>query len=109
MDSNPSQPLVLTLVNSRMHKEAQKSPSDPTSFGVTGEYEANPQFSSGMSAFNSFMPTSSAYVICHYESASGNDASAASTAEADPGTSTPYDSLPTQQGKDEGTKTYSLD
>ncbi|GJY94427.1 hypothetical protein Tco_0510788 [Tanacetum coccineum] len=36
------------------------------------------------------------------------DASADSTAEADPRKSTPIDSLPPQQGRDEGTKNYSL-
>ncbi|GJU30882.1 hypothetical protein Tco_1174471 [Tanacetum coccineum] len=62
-----------------------------------------------MSAFTKLMPTYSTSVICHSKSVSGNDALADSTAKADPGTSAPNDSLPPQQGKDEGTKTYSLD
>nr|GFA54147.1 hypothetical protein [Tanacetum cinerariifolium] len=44
----------------------------------------------------------------HSEFASRYDASADSTAKADSGTSAPNDSLPPQQGKDEGTKNYSL-
>ncbi|GKE51046.1 hypothetical protein Tco_1486202, partial [Tanacetum coccineum] len=46
--------------------------------------------------------------IIHSESASGRDASIDSTAEADPGNSAPYNSLPQQQGRDEGTKTIHL-
>nr|GFC62296.1 hypothetical protein [Tanacetum cinerariifolium] len=37
------------------------------------------------------------------------DALADSTAKVDPGTSAPNDYLPSQQGKDKGTKNYSLD
>ncbi|GJW76542.1 hypothetical protein Tco_0138224 [Tanacetum coccineum] len=66
-DSNPSQPPVSTPVDIGMHKEDQQVTSGPTSLGVTSEARANPQLSSG------------------------NDASAASTAEADPGNSAPSD------------------
>ncbi|GKE38147.1 hypothetical protein Tco_1461552, partial [Tanacetum coccineum] len=71
MDSNPSQPIVSTPVDTGMHKEDQQVTSGPTSLGVTSEARANPQLSS-------------ASFIIHFESASENDASAASTAEADP-------------------------
>ncbi|GJY93963.1 hypothetical protein Tco_0509745, partial [Tanacetum coccineum] len=47
--------------------------------------------------------------IIHSESASGNDASAVSTAEADPGKSGPSDFVPQQQGMNEGTKNTSYD
>ncbi|GKD88465.1 hypothetical protein Tco_1363972 [Tanacetum coccineum] len=39
----------------------------------------------------------------------GCDASTDSTAEVDPGKSAPNDSIPSQQGMDEGTKNYSID
>ncbi|GJZ94942.1 hypothetical protein Tco_0667145, partial [Tanacetum coccineum] len=45
MDSNPSQPLVSTLVDTRMHKEDQQATGGPTSSGVTNEARANLQFS----------------------------------------------------------------
>ncbi|GKA61033.1 hypothetical protein Tco_0760440 [Tanacetum coccineum] len=45
--------------------------------------------------------------IIHSESASGCDASADSIAEADPRLSAPNDSIPQQQGMDEGTKNTS--
>ncbi|GKA54122.1 hypothetical protein Tco_0753071 [Tanacetum coccineum] len=67
MDSNPSQPLVSTHVDTRMHKEDH----------------------SGMSAFNLNELIYSASFIIHSESASRNDASATSTAEIDPGKSAP--------------------
>nr|GEV95506.1 hypothetical protein [Tanacetum cinerariifolium] len=47
--------------------------------------------------------------IIHSESTSGYDTSTDSTAEADPGKSAPNDSLHLQQGRDKGTKNYSLD
>ncbi|GKF29463.1 hypothetical protein Tco_0095805, partial [Tanacetum coccineum] len=47
--------------------------------------------------------------IVHSESASGYDASVDSTAEADPGLSALNDSIPQQQGMDEGTKSTSFD
>ncbi|GJU92995.1 hypothetical protein Tco_1317751 [Tanacetum coccineum] len=95
--------------NKRMHKEDQKATGGPTSLRVTSEARANPQLSSGMSAFNLNGPIYSASFIIHFESASENDALAASTAEADPGKSTPSDFLPQQQGMNEGTKNTSYD
>ncbi|GKA73723.1 hypothetical protein Tco_0780025 [Tanacetum coccineum] len=44
-----------------------------------------------------------------HQSTSGCDASTDSTAEADPVKSAPNDSIPSQQGMDEGTKNYSID
>ncbi|GJU94579.1 hypothetical protein Tco_1319335 [Tanacetum coccineum] len=64
MDSNPSQPLVSTLVDTGIHKEDQQATGGPTSLGVTGEARANPQLNR-------------------------NDASAVSTAEANLGKSAP--------------------
>ncbi|GJZ44230.1 hypothetical protein Tco_0591485 [Tanacetum coccineum] len=108
-DSNPSQPPVFTPLDTGMHKEDQQAAGGPTSLGVTSEEGAHPQLSSGMSAFSKLKAIYSASVIIRFESASGYDASTNSTAEADPGTFAPNDSLPPQQGKDEGTKNYSLD
>nr|GEZ35558.1 hypothetical protein [Tanacetum cinerariifolium] len=54
-------------MDTRMHKEDQQATSGPTSLGVTSEARANPQLSSD------------------------------SIAEADPGLSTPNDSIPSQQ------------
>ncbi|GKC65282.1 hypothetical protein Tco_1097880 [Tanacetum coccineum] len=109
MDSNPSQPLVSTPVNTGMHKEDQQATGGPTSLGVTSEARANPQLSSGMLVFNLNKPIYSASFIIHSESASGNDASAVSTAEADPGNSAPSDFVPRQQGMNKGTKNTSYD
>ncbi|GJV72395.1 hypothetical protein Tco_1492390 [Tanacetum coccineum] len=61
----------------------------PTSLGVTSEARANPPISSGMSVFNLNEPIYSASFIIHSEYASGNEASAVSTAEVDPGKSAP--------------------
>ncbi|GKC22100.1 hypothetical protein Tco_1024250 [Tanacetum coccineum] len=80
MDSNPNQPPVSTPVDTGMHKEDQQATGGPTSLRVTTSF------------------------IVHSESASGNDASAVSTAEADPGNSAPSDFIPQQQGMNEGTK-----
>ncbi|GJV44097.1 hypothetical protein Tco_1428633 [Tanacetum coccineum] len=66
--------------------------------GVTSEARANPQLSSGMSAFNLNEPIYSTSFIIHSESALGNDASAASIAEADLGNFAPSDFVPQQQG-----------
>ncbi|GJS72330.1 hypothetical protein Tco_0705171 [Tanacetum coccineum] len=104
MDSNPSQPLVSTRVDTRMHKEEQQATGDLTSLGVTSEARANPQLSSGMLAFNLNEPIYSTSFIIPFESASGNDASAASTAEADLGKSAPSDFIPQQQGMNEAKK-----
>ncbi|GJS20728.1 hypothetical protein Tco_0449360 [Tanacetum coccineum] len=108
-DSNPSQPLVSTPVDTGMHKEDRQVAGGLTSLRVTSKEGAYPQLSSGMSAFSNLKPIFLASVIIHSEYASGYDASADSTAEADPRTSAANDSLPPQQGKDEGTKNYSLD
>ncbi|GJY11781.1 hypothetical protein Tco_0381090 [Tanacetum coccineum] len=89
MDSNPSQPPVSTHIDTGMHNEDQQATGGPTSLGVTSEARANPQLSSGMSTFNLNEPIYSTSFIIHSESASGNDASAASTTEADPGNSAP--------------------
>ncbi|GJT66904.1 hypothetical protein Tco_1018384 [Tanacetum coccineum] len=104
MDSNPSPPLVSTPVDTRMHKEYQQATGGPTSLRVTSETRANPQLNSGKSAFNLNEHIYSASFIIHSESALGNDASAFSIAEADPGKSAPSDFIPQQQGMNEGTK-----
>ncbi|GJW68738.1 hypothetical protein Tco_0123162 [Tanacetum coccineum] len=91
MDSNPSQPSVSTPVDTGMHKEDQQATSGPTSLRVTSEVRANPQLSSDVSAFNLNEPIYSASFIIHSEFAPGNDASAVSTAEVDPGKSAPSD------------------
>ncbi|GJZ14617.1 hypothetical protein Tco_0550294 [Tanacetum coccineum] len=109
MDSNPSQPPVSTLVDIGMHKEDQQATGGPTSLGVTSEARSNPQLSSGMSAFHLNKPIYSASFIIHSESASGNDASAVSTTEADPRIFAPSDFIPQQQGMNEGTKNNSCD
>ncbi|GJS45156.1 hypothetical protein Tco_0595277 [Tanacetum coccineum] len=100
---------VSTHVDTEMHKEDQQATGGPTSLGVTSEERANPQLSSGMSALNLNKPIFSASFIIHSESASGHDVSADFTAEADPGLSAPNDSIPPQQGMDEGTKNTSYD
>ncbi|GKA52840.1 hypothetical protein Tco_0746155 [Tanacetum coccineum] len=109
MDSNPSQPSVSTPLDTGMHKEDQQATGGPTSLGATSEARANPQLSSGMSAFNLNEPIYSASFIIHSKSASGNDASAASIAEADPGNSAPSDFVSQQHGMNEGTKNTSYD
>ncbi|GJX74411.1 hypothetical protein Tco_0313006 [Tanacetum coccineum] len=97
MDSNPSQPSVSTLVDTGTHKEDHQATDGPTSLGVTSEARANPQLSSGMSAFNLNEPIYSASFIIHSESTSRNDASVVSTAKANLGKSTPSDFVPQQQ------------
>ncbi|GJV21307.1 hypothetical protein Tco_1370327, partial [Tanacetum coccineum] len=87
----------------------QQATSGPTFLGVTSKARANPQLSSGVSAFNLNEPIYSASFIIHSESASGNDASAVSTAEADLGTFAPSDYVPQQKGINEGTKNTSFD
>ncbi|GJT24816.1 hypothetical protein Tco_0894753 [Tanacetum coccineum] len=109
MESNPSQTLVSTPVVIEIHKEDQPATGGLNSLGVTSEERADPQLSSGMSTFNLNKPICSASFIIHFESASRYDNSADSTAEADPGLSAPNDSIPQQQGIDEGTKNTSFD
>nr|GEV76282.1 hypothetical protein [Tanacetum cinerariifolium] len=62
--------------------------------GVTSEAKANPQLSSGMSAFNLIEPIYSASFIIPSESALGNDASTASTTVVDLENSAPSDFVP---------------
>ncbi|GJV13918.1 hypothetical protein Tco_1359241 [Tanacetum coccineum] len=85
IDSNLSQTLVSIPVDTGIHKEDQQATGGPTSLGVTSEERANPHLSSGCNA------------------------SADSTAEADPGLSALNNSIPQQQGMDEGTKNTSFD
>ncbi|GJS53475.1 hypothetical protein Tco_0626837 [Tanacetum coccineum] len=86
------------------HKKHSTSSKQPSVFsreatkGVMSKARANPQLSSGMSTFNLNEPIYSASFIIHSESASGNDASAVSTAEADLGKFAPSDFIPQQQG-----------
>ncbi|GJV12495.1 ulp1 protease family, C-terminal catalytic domain-containing protein [Tanacetum coccineum] len=109
MDSNPSRPSVSTPVDTEMHKEDQQATGGPTSLGVTSEERVNPQLSSSMSALNLNKPIFFASFIIHSESASGHDVSVDFIAEADPRLSAPNDSIPPQQGMDEGTKNTSYD
>ncbi|GKC59818.1 hypothetical protein Tco_1087416 [Tanacetum coccineum] len=109
IDFNPSQTSASTPVVAEMHKEDQQATNGPTSLGVTSEARANPQLSSGMSAFNLNKPIYSASFIIHSESALGDDALAVSTAEADPGKYAPSDFVPQQQGMNERTKNTSYD
>ncbi|GKC38838.1 hypothetical protein Tco_1051222 [Tanacetum coccineum] len=109
LDINPSHPLVSTPVDIEMHKEDLQAPGNPTSLGVPSEEGANPQLSSGMSASKHNKSTFFASIIFHSESASGCDVSTDSTAEFDPRLSAPNDSMPHQQGIDEGTKNYTPD
>ncbi|GJS18168.1 hypothetical protein Tco_0412640 [Tanacetum coccineum] len=92
-----------------MHKEDQQATSGLTSLGVTSEERDNPQLISSILAFNLNKPIFSSSFIIHPGSASGYDALAYSTAEADPGLFAPNDSIPQQQGMDEGTKNTSFD
>ncbi|GJV50006.1 hypothetical protein Tco_1440218 [Tanacetum coccineum] len=98
MDSNPSQPPVSTPVDIGMYKEDQKVTGGPTSLGVTCEARANPQLSSGMSAFNLNEPIYSASFIIHSESSSGDNALVVSTTEADLGKSAPNKTQSVSEG-----------
>nr|GEU35270.1 hypothetical protein [Tanacetum cinerariifolium] len=73
-------PTVSTPVDTEIHKEDWQATGGPTSLGVTSEERANPQLSSV-----DFI------------------------AKADCGLSAPNDSIPPQQGMDEGTKNTSYD
>nr|GEZ94914.1 hypothetical protein [Tanacetum cinerariifolium] len=79
----------------------------PPRWRVTGEARANPQLSSGMSAFNLNEPIYSASLIIHYESASENDASIASTAKVNPGNFAPSYFIP--QNREETSNTTKLE
>nr|GEW96934.1 hypothetical protein [Tanacetum cinerariifolium] len=83
VDSNPSQPLASTTVDTELHKEVQQAPDGPTSLGVTSKERAHPQL--------------------------GNNASADFTTKVDPEISAPNDSIPHQQGPDEGSKNNTPD
>ncbi|GJS52103.1 hypothetical protein Tco_0625465 [Tanacetum coccineum] len=109
MDSKPRQTSASTSVVAEMHKEDQQVAHRPTSLRVTSKERAYPQLSYGMSAFTFIEPVFSASYISHSESASGNDASADFTTEADPEISAPNDYVPHQQGPDEGSKYYTPD
>ncbi|GKA59886.1 retrovirus-related pol polyprotein from transposon TNT 1-94 [Tanacetum coccineum] len=85
MDSNPSQTSAFTPVVAEIHIEDQQAAGGPTSLGVTSEEGAHPQLNSG------------------------NDASADFTTEVDPKNFAPNDSVPHQQGPDEGSKNYTPD
>ncbi|GKB84041.1 hypothetical protein Tco_0956313, partial [Tanacetum coccineum] len=98
-----------TTVDPGMHKEDQQVTGGLTSLGVTSEERTNPQLSSGMSAFNLNEPIYSASFIIHSESALGNDASAVSIVEVDPGNFAPSDFVPQQQGINKRTKNTSYD
>ncbi|GKB13673.1 hypothetical protein Tco_0847596 [Tanacetum coccineum] len=78
-----------TLVVVEMHKEDLQATGGPTSLAVTSEARANPQLTSGMSAFNLNKPIYSTSFIIHSQSASKNDASAISIAGVDPRISAP--------------------
>ncbi|GJV78811.1 hypothetical protein Tco_1514681 [Tanacetum coccineum] len=78
-DKIPSHPSPPTPVVSEMHKEAQQVVGGPTSLGATSEEGAYPQLSS-----------------------------VDFTAEFNPGLSAPNDSIPSQQGIDEGLKDIKL-
>nr|GEV04029.1 hypothetical protein [Tanacetum cinerariifolium] len=87
-----------------MHKEDQQTIGGLTSLGVTSKERANPQLSSGMSAFNLNKPIYSTSFIIHSESPLENDALAVSIIEADPGNFAPSDFVPQQVGMNKGTK-----
>ncbi|GJW70066.1 hypothetical protein Tco_0126983, partial [Tanacetum coccineum] len=84
-DKSPSHPSPPILVVGEMHKEAQQAAGGPTSLGATSKEGAYPQLSNG------------------------HDALADSTTKADHGLSATNDSIPTQQGMDEGTKNNYID
>ncbi|GKC56222.1 hypothetical protein Tco_1083820 [Tanacetum coccineum] len=95
-DKSPSHHLAPTHVVSKMHKEAQQAAGGLTSLSATSEEGAHPQLNSGMFSFIHIEPIHSASFTFHSEFALGGDASANSTAKADPGISDPNDSIPSQ-------------
>ncbi|GKC54013.1 hypothetical protein Tco_1076758 [Tanacetum coccineum] len=98
------------------NKEATKGGSSKAPTGSkTGHSKKRKESSSAMDS-NPSQPSISTTIDpgMHKEdhsvvSASGNDASAVSTAEANPGNSAPSDFVPQQQGINEGTKNTSFD
>nr|GFB50844.1 hypothetical protein [Tanacetum cinerariifolium] len=97
-----------TSGSARFHPYLQAT-SGSASLGVTGEEVANPRLSSVKSTSIYIEPVYSASTIIHSEFASGHDASAASTLEANPVKFDPNDSVSKQQDKtksaSEGLKT----
>nr|GEU36821.1 hypothetical protein [Tanacetum cinerariifolium] len=79
---------------------------DPPSIDIVRPWFSTTRYGEELFTKGTLKKTS---VIIYFESASGYDALADSTVEADPKTSAPNDSFHPQQGKDEGTKNYSLD
>nr|GEW67926.1 hypothetical protein [Tanacetum cinerariifolium] len=90
--------IKLNKRHSGVHKDDQQATGGPTSLGVTSEARANPQLSSGMSAFNLNEPIYSASFNIYSKSASGNDASAISTAEVDLGKLAPNKTQSVSEG-----------
>ncbi|GKB22662.1 hypothetical protein Tco_0862063 [Tanacetum coccineum] len=88
--------------------KALQATSGQTSLGVTIKEKAEPQLINVVSA-SQIKHVLLASTMVHSESASGHDASATFTAEADLGNIDPKDSLPPQQCTNEGTINYSYD
>ncbi|GJQ96108.1 retrovirus-related pol polyprotein from transposon TNT 1-94 [Tanacetum coccineum] len=84
-DKSPSHPSPSTPVVGEIHKEAQQAAGGPTSSGATSKEGAYPQLSRG------------------------HDASADSTAEADPGIFVPKDSISLKQDESEEEEEVSKD
>ncbi|GJU64364.1 hypothetical protein Tco_1246199 [Tanacetum coccineum] len=99
-DKNPNQTSVSTHVVTRMHKEDLQVANVQNSLGGTGEVRFDLELSS-VESTSKKEPAFSASTIVHSESASGHDASAAFTTEANLGISAPKDSLSQQQGNDD--------
>ncbi|GKG22076.1 hypothetical protein Tco_0384671, partial [Tanacetum coccineum] len=88
---------------------AHQATSGQSSLGPTGEERVDPQLNrSKESAFVTFSISKTSF-ICHSESTSRVDASTNTIAEADLGKSVLNDSVPQQQGTDEGTKNIFID
>ncbi|GJS13370.1 hypothetical protein Tco_0407842 [Tanacetum coccineum] len=113
--NNPLSKLEATK-NASLSKEATESQaghfkrqatSSPTYLWITSEVRADPQLISVVSVSSTELVFSASTMI-HSESSSGHDALANSTAEANPGKSTPKDLLSQQQGNDEGSKNFSF-
>nr|GEU47224.1 hypothetical protein [Tanacetum cinerariifolium] len=85
MDTSPSYLSPPTLMVGEMYEEVQQEAGGLSSLGDTSKDGAHPQLSSDMSAFPRIKHSSSTSFILHSESASGHDALADFTAEADPG------------------------
>ncbi|GKA43877.1 hypothetical protein Tco_0736601 [Tanacetum coccineum] len=88
-------------------KRTQQATSSPGCLWITSEVRADPQLISVVSVSSTELVFSASTMI-HFESSSGHDALANSTAEANPGKSAPKDLLSQQQGNDEGSKNFSF-